>query len=117
MKLAAIVTVLLGALGILGTIGEWVAGSRHGATSGTYRLAIVLGVLAFATILGAGVAILLGKRQEARPVLAASLVMAVAARLLFPWMGIAAQLVGIGLPVALLIALYWPRKASTLGAA
>src|SRR6266851_679032 len=43
----------------------------------------------------------------------ASLVMIVAARLLFPWMSIFSQLVGFGLPVALLIALYWPRKPST----
>ena len=47
----------------------------------------------------------------------ASLVLIVAARLLFPWMSILSQLIGIGLPVVLLIALYWPRKASPLGTA
>jgi hypothetical protein len=43
--------------------------------------------------------------------------MTLAARLLFPWMGIFNQLVGFGVPVALLIALYWPRKPSTSRAA
>jgi hypothetical protein len=60
--------------------------------------------------------------HEARPAppitaLLASVVMIVAARLLFPWMSIFSQLVGIGLPVGLLIALSLPRKASPLGAA
>ena len=36
----------------------------------------------------------------------------VAARLLFPWMSYFLQIVGFGLPVALLIALYRPRKAT-----
>src|SRR5207247_831820 len=31
-------------------------------------------------------------------------------------MGVFAQLVGIGLPFAFLVALYWPRRASTSGA-
>ena len=49
--------------------------------------------------------------------LVASLLCFVGARLLFPWMGIFLQLVGFGLPVALLVALYWPPKHSTLGTA
>lgn len=116
MKLAAIVTVLLGAFGIQGTVREWVAGSRQ-PMSATYVLAVVLGVIAFAVLLGAGIAILRQRHQAARLALAASLLMAIAARLLFPWMGVLAQFVGIALPVGLLIALSWPRKPSTLGAA
>jgi hypothetical protein len=53
----------------------------------------------------------------ARLAVLASLVLIVAARLLHPWMSILSQLVGIGLPVAFLIALYWPRKHSTFSAA
>src|SRR5438034_2775456 len=91
MKLVAILTVLLGAFGILGAKNEWGAASQH---AGTYVLAIVLGVAASLLLLGAGVAILLQKRQAARLALALSLVCVVAARLLFPWMGIFLQLVG-----------------------
>jgi len=114
MKLAAVLTVLLGVFGVMGAVAEWVAGSK-GAIDGRYALAVVLGIFASALILGAGVAILLRtrwSRQAARLALLASLVMTVAARLLFPWMSIFSQLVGFGLPVALLIALYWPRKPS-----
>jgi len=118
MKLAAVLTVLLGVFGVMGAVAEWVAGSK-GAIDGRYALAVVLGIFASALILGAGVAILLRtrwSRQAARLALLASLVMTVAARLLFPWMSIFSQLVGFGLPVALLIALYWPRKPSTVTA-
>jgi len=114
MKLAAILTVLLGAFGILGAMNEWGAASQH---AGTYVLAIVLGVAASLLLLGAGVAILRQKRQAARLALVASLVCFVAARLVFPWMSIFLQLIGFVLPVGLLIVLYWPRKSSTLGAA
>ncbi len=116
MKLAAMLTVLLGVLGILNAVVEWVAGSK-GAIDGTYVLAVVLGVFASALLLGAGIAMLLRRQQAARLALFASLVSVMAARLLFPWMSIFSQLVGFGLPVALLIALYWPRKSSPLGAA
>jgi hypothetical protein len=114
MKLAAILTVLLAAFGIFGAVNDWSAASQH---AGTYVLAIVMGVAASLLLLGAGVAILLQKRQAARLILVASLLCFVAARLVFPWMGIFLQLVGSVLPVGLLIALYWPRKSSTLGAA
>jgi hypothetical protein len=116
MKIAAMLTVLLAGFGIVGAVGEWVAGS-NGAMGGSYVLAVVLGVFASALLLGAGVAILLRNRQAARLALLASLALVVAARLLFPWMSILSQLVGVGLPVALLIALYWPRKPSTVTAA
>jgi uncharacterized membrane protein YhaH (DUF805 family) len=84
---------------------------------GGYVLAVVLGVLASALLLGAGVAILLRRWHAARFALFASLAFVVAARLLVPWMCIFAQLVGFGLPAALLIALFWPRNRSTVRAA
>jgi len=116
MKIAAVVTVLLAGFGVVGAVGEWVAGTK-GAMGGGYVLAVVLGVLASALLLGAGVAILLRSPRAARLALFASLTLVVAARLLFPWMSILSQLVGFGLPVALLIALYWPRNPSTVRAA
>jgi uncharacterized membrane protein YhaH (DUF805 family) len=103
-------------LGILNAVVEWAAGSK-GAIDGRYVLAVVLGVFASVLLLGAGVAVLLRRQQAARLALYASLVSVVAARLLFPWMSIFSQLVGFGLPVALLLALYWPRKPFPLGAA
>src|SRR6266516_2682577 len=115
MKLAAMLTLLLGGvIGILNAVIEWVAAAKQ-TIQGTHELSLVLGVLASALLLAAGVAILSQTPrgwQVARLAVLASLVMIVAARLLFPWMSIFSQLVGIGFPVAILIALYWPRKPS-----
>lgn len=108
MKVAAIFTLLVGLFGIVSEVGEWVAASRQ-PVAGNYVLSLALGIAATLLLLGAGVAILLGTRKAARLALVASLVCFVAARIAFPWMGIFVQLVGFGFPVALLIALYWPR--------
>ena len=119
MKLAAMLTVLLGVFGILNAVGEWVAAMK-GTIGGAHAFAVGLGVCASALLLAAGVAILSRTPrgwQAARLAVLASLVMIVAARLLFPWMSIFSQLVGIGFPVAILIALYWPRRVSPAGAA
>jgi hypothetical protein len=62
MKLAAMLTVLLAALCIASAVVEWVAGSK-GAIDGRYVLAVVLGVLASALLLGAGAAICSGVRR------------------------------------------------------
>lgn len=107
MKLGALLAVALGGFVIFGAMTEWMAASQH---TGRYVPSIVLAVVASGLVLGAGIAILLGMRQAARGALIVSLVCFVAARLLFPWMGIFVQLVGFGMPVALLIALYWPRR-------
>src|SRR5712691_5464636 len=118
MKFAAMLAVLVGVFGILNAMVEWGA-ALTGTTGGMHALALVLGVFASALLLGAGAAILRPTqrgRQAARLALLASLVMSVAARLLHPWMSIFSQLVGIGLPVAFLIALYLPRRASPAGA-
>ena len=119
MKLAAMLPLLLGALGILNAGVEWGA-SQASTISGAHGLSLMLGVFASALLLAAGVAIMRGTpqgRNAARLALIGSLVMFVSARLLFPWMGILAQLIGLGSPVVLLIALYWPRGASPAGAA
>ena len=115
MRVAAIFTLLVGLFCIVSEVGEWVAASRQ-PLGGNYVLSLALGVAATVLLLWAGVAILLDMRKPARLVLVASLVCFVIARVVFPWMWIFVQLVGFGLPAALLIALYWPRK-STLGTA
>jgi len=118
MKLAAMLTVLLGVFGILNAVGEWVAAMK-GTIGGAHAFAVGLGVCASALLLAAGVAILSRTqrgRQAARLALFASFVMIVVARLLVPWMSVFSQLVGFGLPIALLIALYWPHRASPAGA-
>src|SRR3989442_1302915 len=118
MKLAAMLTVLVGVLGVLSAVVEWVAWGT-GTIAGAHGLALVLGVCASALLLAAGAAILRPTqrgRLAARLALLASLVLIVAARLLHPWMSVFSQLVGIGLPAAFLIALYWPRKATPSGA-
>jgi hypothetical protein len=106
--------VLLAAWSIFGEVNEWIAAPEH---VGRYTPSLLLGATASLFLLGAAIAILLQKRQAARLALVASVLCFVAARLLFPWMGILVQLVGFVLPVGLLIALYWPRKPSALGAA
>ena len=119
MKLAAMLTVLLGVIGVLNAGVEWGAGAAQ-TIQGAHAVSLMLGVFASLLLLAAGVALLSGtprSRQAARLALLASVVMIVAARILFPWMSIFSQFVGIGLPVALLIALYLPRKVSPLGAA
>jgi len=118
MKLAAILALLVGVFGILNTVIEWAAG---GTGSIEHSLALGLNVSAGALLLAAGVAIFLRPRERGRQAgrlaLLASLVLMVAARLLHPWMSVFSQLVGIGLPVAFLIALYWPRRATHSGTA
>ena len=116
MKLAAMLTVLLGVLGVLNAGVEWGASTSR-TIQQAHALSLGLGIFASVLLLAAGVAMLSGRsrgRQAARVALLASLVTILAARLLFPWMSIFSQLVGIGLPVGLLIALYWPGRPSTL---
>src|SRR6266540_3446711 len=57
MKLAAMLTVLVGAFGILNAMVEWGA-ALTGTIGGMHALALVLGVFASALLLGAGAAIL-----------------------------------------------------------
>ena len=116
MKLAAMLTVLLGVLGVLNAGVEWGASASQ-TIQQAHALSLVLGIFASMLLVAAGVAMLSGTprgRQAARLALLASLVIVVAARLLHPWMSVLTQLVGMGLPVGLLIALYWPGKPSTL---
>jgi len=116
MKLAAAVTVLVGVFGILNAGVDAGAGFM-GTIGGLHALSLVLSVFASILLLVAGGAILRPSergREGARLALIASLALIVAARLLHPWMSIFSQLAGIGLPVGFLIALYWPRKPSTV---
>jgi hypothetical protein len=120
MKLAAILTLLVGVFGAISALVEALAPGGGERPESTYLLAIVLGGLAGTLLLAAGVALLRGTafgRQAARFALLVSLVIVVVVRLVFPWMSIFSQLLGIGLPVALLIALHWPRRPSVPGAA
>jgi len=116
MKLTAILTAVIGAFGILNAVIEWAAGGR-GTTE--HALAVVLGVGAGVLLLTAGATTLRPSergRQAGRLALLVSLVLIIGARLLHPWMSIFSQLVGIGLPVAFLIALSFQRRASLSGA-
>lgn len=119
MKLAATLTVLLGVFVAVSALVEGMGGVAE-TPGGRYLLAIVRGGLAGALLLGAGLALLRrtpAGRQAASLALVASLVIVVVARVVHPWMSIFSQLVGIGLPVALLIALHWPRRPSASRAA
>jgi hypothetical protein len=112
MKLAGVLAVLLGVYGVVGALAEALAGMR-GTPSGAYILAVALGIIAAALLLTAGAALLrspVSGRRTATITLLASLVIVLIARLLHPWMGMLALIVGIGLPIALLAALYWPNR-------
>ena len=110
MKLAGILAVLLGVYGVVGALADAVAGMR-GAPSGAYVVAILLGVIAAVLLVIAGVALWRGPasaRNTATTTLVASLVMVLIARVLHPWMGVLALIVGIGSPILLLAAARWP---------
>ena len=119
MKLAAMVTAVVGVLGILNA-GVDAGAAYAGSIGGLHALSLVLGVFASVLLLAAGYAILRSTeqgRQAARLALFTSLALVVASRLLHPWMSPFSLLVGIGFPAAFLIALYWPRLALRSGAA
>lgn len=110
MKLAGIIAILLGGFGVVSTLIEAVAGMR-GTPSGAYILAVVLGIIAAALLLAAGASLLrspVSGRHIATIALLASLAIVLIARLLHPWMGVLALIVGIGSPILLLGATQWP---------
>jgi hypothetical protein len=118
MKIAAMLTGLVGVVGILNA-GVDAGAAFAGTIGGMHALSLLLSVLASVLLLAAGVAILRPTargKETARLALFASLALIVAARLLHPWMSPFSQLMGMGLPVAFLIALSWPRRTSTAGA-
>ena len=113
MKIVVMLTVVLGVYGAASSVIEAVAASNGGMLDTAYLLAVVLGGLAAALLLTAGIAVRRGTpsdRRMATLAAVASLVVVVAARLVHPWMSIFSQLVGIGLPIVLLVALRWPRR-------
>jgi hypothetical protein len=119
MKGAAMLTVVLGLYGAAGAVAEAIAADRvagaAGATfGGTHLIAVVLGAIAGALLLVAGLALLVrspSQRLVATIAAAGSLVLVLCARVLFPWMSIFSQLVGFVLPIALLAMLHWPRRS------
>jgi len=112
MKLAGILAVLLGLLGVLSTLSETVAAMR-GTLEGAHALSVALGGIAAVLLVTAGAALLRStpsSRQTATIALVASFVVILAARLTHPWMSMLLQIVGIGLPIVLLAALHWPHR-------
>jgi hypothetical protein len=112
MKFAGVLAVLLGVYGVVSALAEAVAGMR-GTPGGAYTLAVVLGIIAAALLLTAGASLLRSPasgRHTAPITLLASLVIVLIARLLHPWMGMFALIVGIGSPIMLLAGLHWPSR-------
>jgi len=92
----------------------------RGTLEGAHFLAVVLGGAAGVLLITAGAALLRhtpSARDTATIALLASLLIIVIARLTHPWMSSLSQLMGIGLPVALLAALHWPHRHNTSGSA
>jgi hypothetical protein len=112
MKLAGILAVLLGLLGVLNTLAETVAAMR-GTLEGGHALSVALGGIAAVLLITAGAALLRStpsSRQTATIALVASLVIILITRLTHPWMSGLSQLVGIGLPIVLLAVLHGPGR-------
>src|SRR6266850_6483178 len=98
MKLAAMLTLLVGVLGILNA-GVDAGAAFAGSIGGLHALSLVLAVCASVLLLAARGAMLSPTergRRGARLALFASLTLIVAARLLHPWMSPFSQLIGIG---------------------
>ena len=109
MKAMAFSAVVIGALDILNTLVEAFAGGFAGRSSVT-MLALVLAALSPALLLGSGVALLMRSRgavTKARGAAVLCLVVFAAIAAFRPIFSIAATLLGIGFPIALLIFLYW----------
>ena len=120
MKVAGTLAVLLGLLGVLNTLAETVAAMR-GTLEGVHAMSVALGGIAAVLLVTAGAALFRStpsNRQTATIALVASFVVILAARLTHPWMCMLGQVVGIGLPIALLAVLHWPhgRNPSTSAA-
>ena len=112
MKIAGMMAVLIGAYGTLSALAEGAAGMRA-TVEATHIVSIVLGVVAAALLLMAGAALLRRPVSDERAVTIASmasLAIILIARLTHPWMSVFSQLVGFGLPVALLAAMHWPQR-------
>ncbi len=119
MKLAGTLAVLLGVFGALNALAEAVAAMR-GTLEGAHFIAVALGGAAGVLLVTAGTVLLRGipsARYTATIALVASLLIIVIARLTHPWMSSLSQMIGIGLPVALLAALHWPHRHNTSGSA
>ena len=111
MKLAGTLAVLVGVFGAVNALAEAVAAMR-GTLGSAHIVAVALGGAAGVLLITAGTALLRGTpsaRYTATIALIASLVIILIARLTHPWMSSLSQLIGIGLPLALLVALHWPR--------
>jgi hypothetical protein len=117
MKLSGMLAVLLGGYGVVNAFAEAVPGMRA-TPSGTYILAVALGIIAAGLLFTAGAALLrspVSGRHTATITLLASLLIVLIARLLHPWMGMLALIVGIGSPILMLTALQWPNRQSDHG--
>lgn len=112
MKIMGILAVLIGALETLNSLSEAFAGGLAGRSSVSI-LALILAALSTALLLASGVALLIRSRGAATLARGAALICLVvfaAIAALQPLFSIAATVLGVGFPIALLIFLYWnPR--------
>ena len=117
MKIFAMVTMLLGAVAVLSAAVEGVMGVRQDY-GGAYLISILLGVVAGALLLVAGVGAMRdtpsGQMTAIRAAIA-SLAAFLLARGLFGWMSIVTQIIGIAIPLAILAVMHRPRGRPAIG--
>jgi len=112
MKIAGMMAVLIGVYGTVSALAEAGAGMRA-TLQANHILSVVLGIVAAALLLLAGAALLrrpVSGERAATIASMASLAIILIARLAHPWMSVFSQLVGFGLPIALLAAMHWPQR-------
>jgi len=111
MKFAGILAASLGVFGVLNAVAEGVA--MRGTLERPPLLGVVLGGAAGVLLIAAGAAVVRSTRSArntATIALVTSLLIVMIVRLTHPWMSELSELIGIGLPIALLAALHWPRR-------
>jgi hypothetical protein len=111
MKVAGIMAVSLGVFGALNAVVEGVA--MRGTLERPPLWGVVLGGVAGVLLIAAGSVVVRSTRSArstATVTLVASLLIILIVRLTHPWMSELSELIGIGLPIALLAALHWPRR-------
>jgi hypothetical protein len=108
MRPMAILAVLIGGFEAVNALAEGWAG-RTESPSGSWLLAVALGVIAGALLVATGIALLRrapGAPMWARGAAIACLALFVVTGLVHPWMSLVSRVLGIGFPIALLLALF-----------
>jgi hypothetical protein len=111
MRPMAILAVVIGGFELVNALVEGWAGGTE-SPSGAWLVAVALGMIAVVLLVATGIALLRrasGAPTWARGAAVASLALFVVTGLVHPWMSVISRVLGVGVPAALLIALFVTR--------